>query len=304
MGTLKEVPGVRNVARRLRSAWWGLRSPMAYPPGHFYSPLPSLDEVGQDAGTTFASPESIPGVDLRQEAQLRLVQELGRYHDDQPFTSAPTGSGGYYFENPFFGYGDAIVLHALLRHLRPDRVIEVGSGWSSAVILDTNDRFLDGATACTLIDPHTARLASVVGDPSRRGARILASRLQDVELSVFDELRAGDVLFIDSSHVLKAGSDVQLLIMEVLPRLAPGVVIHVHDVFYPFEYPREWIARGLAWNEAYALRAFLAFNPDFEILLFNSYLGGHHRRAVADALPLWDRDPGGSLWIRRIDRRD
>lgn len=297
------VPGIRDGARRARSAWWSLRSPMAYPPGHFYSPIPSRYEVDKRAEAIFAVPESVAGIDLRSQSQLRLVDELRAYHHDQPFGPEPPATGGYHFENPFFGYGDAIVLHCMLRHLRPDRVIEVGSGYSSAVILDTNDGFLDGALHCTLIDPYPQRLASVVGDPARRGARVITSRLQDVELTVFDELAAGDVLFVDSSHVVKVGSDVQLLILEVLPRLRPGVVVHFHDVFYPFEYPRDWIARGLSWNEAYMLRAFLAFNADFEIVLFNSYLAAHHRAVVAGALPLWSRDPGSSLWIRRVDRR-
>lgn len=293
------VPGLRDAARRLRSAWWGLKSPMAYPPGHFYSPLADTDDVESRAESIFAVPDSVAGIDLRAEHQLALVDRLRRHHADQPFTAKAQPGGGYHFENTFFSYGDAIVLHCLLRHLSPRRLIEVGSGYSSAVILDTNDRFLDGRLACTLIDPYPERLGAVVGDPERRGARVIASRVQEVDPSLFDELEAGDVLFVDSSHVVKAGSDVHFLLLEVLPRLRPGVVVHFHDVFYPFEYPEEWIARGLSWNEAYALRAFLAFNADFEILLFSSYLAACHRPAVAAALPLWDRDPGSSLWLRR-----
>lgn len=293
---LSRVPALLGVLRRARAGWWAVRNPTAYPPGHYYSPEVSPDEVGRQV---FSVPEAVDGVDLRADAQLDLVARLAEHYADQPFAPDRTPGNRYFFENTYFSYGDAVVLHCVLRHLRPARLVEVGSGFSSAVVLDTNDRFLDRAMDVTLIEPHPERLRAVVGDLGASGARVLATPVQDVEAAVFEALGPGDVLFVDSSHVVKAGSDVQLLLLHVLPRLGPGVVVHFHDVFYPFEYPREWIDRGVSWNEAYVLRAFLAFNAEFEILLFNSYLAAHHRQAVARALPLWDRDPGSSLWLRR-----
>jgi hypothetical protein len=239
----------KEVLRRVRAAWWAIRDPMAYPPGHYYSPLLSRRTPNFGFGS-----DDLEGIDLSAEAQLDLVTRFAAHYADQ---------------------------------------------FSSAVIVDTNDRFFNGQVDVTLIEPHPERLESVVGDVASTGATVLADRVQDVDPTVFEELGANDILFVDSSHVVKAGSDVQLILLHVLPRLQPGVVIHFHDVFYPFEYPRAWLERALSWNEAYMLRAFLAFNPEFEILLFNSYLGSHHREAVTEALPLWGRDPGSSIWLRR-----
>ncbi len=293
----------REAFRRARAAWWAARTPTAFPPGHYYSPVASIEEVRKRESTIFAVPESVAGVDLRPEAQLELVRQLRAHHATQPFAANATLGTRYYFENPYFSYGDAIVLHCMLRHLKPGRLVEVGSGYSSAVILDTVDQFLSGATKCTLIEPNPERLRSLVGDVDSTGTEVIAARLQDVDLALFAELSAGDVLFVDSTHVAKVGSDVNLLLHGILPMLAAGVVIHFHDIFYPFEYPRRWIDRGLSWNEAYMLRAFLAFNSEFEILLFSSYLAARHRSEVAEALPLWDRDPGSSIWLRRVERR-
>lgn len=272
---------------------------MAYPPGHYYSPLVTPDRARHGGGLARASAERIEGIDLRSESQLDLVDRLREHAVRQPFTETKTGRNRYFFENPFFSYGDAVVLHCMLLHLRPRRVVEVGSGFSSAVILDTNEQFLDPPASITLIEPHPERLQAVVGAVEATQARLLASRVQDVDVAVFEDLAADDVLFVDSSHVVKAGSDVQLLLLHILPRLQPGVVIHLHDVFYPFEYPPDWIERGLSWNELYVLQAFLCFNTEFEILLFNSYLADRHRDAVAEALPPWGRDPGSSIWLRR-----
>ena len=107
------------------------------------------------------------------------------------------------------------------------------------------------------------------------------------------------MLFIDSTHVAKVGSDVTTLFFDVLPTLKPGVLVHIHDVLWPFEYPRSWYLQGRSWNEAYLLRAFLQYNEEFEILLFNSFLGTHYAGDVAEILPLCAKNPGGSLWLRR-----
>jgi hypothetical protein len=129
--------------------------------------------------------------------------------------------------------------------------------------------------------------------------RLLQSKVQDVPLSTFDALQAGDILFIDSSHVSKVASDVNHVLFNVLPRLASGVLVHFHDVYYPFEYPRFVHYQGIAWNEAYLLRAFLSFNSAFEVVLFNTYLETAHPELVYEAMPLCRKNPGGSLWIRR-----
>ena len=135
----------------------------------------------------------------------------------------------------------------------------------------------------------------------RTSSQIIRAPVQDVPLETFQDLGENDILFIDSSHVAKVGSDLTHLIFRVLPCLAPGVLVHFHDIFWPFEYPREWLIEGRAWNESYFLRAFLAYNNTFEMLYFNSYMAERHQTDVAEHLPLCLCNPGGSLWIRRVE---
>ncbi|HEX6383406.1 MAG TPA: class I SAM-dependent methyltransferase, partial [Anaerolineae bacterium] len=128
---------------------------------------------------------------------------------------------------------------------------------------------------------------------------IIARPLQDVSLDRFSALTAGDILFIDSTHVAKIGSDVNYLFFEILPALAPGVYVHIHDILYPFEYPAAWVYEGRAWNEAYLLHAFLQYNPTFSIQFFNTYLERVHEPWFRQEMPLCLKDPGGSIWLRK-----
>jgi predicted O-methyltransferase YrrM len=191
--------------------------------------------------------------------------------------------------------GDAALYSALLRHLRPPRVLEIGSGYSTAVALDTADQHLEGLDlAC--VDPNPERLlgALLPGDADRIGLE--RCLVQDLPLERYDELRAGDFLFIDSSHVVKPGSDVVWLVLQVLPRLAPGVLVHVHDIFWPFEYPDRWLQEGRDWTEGYLLNAFLSGNRDWEVVLFSSWLWAQHPEVLPQALR--GLAPS-SIWLRR-----
>jgi hypothetical protein len=188
----------------------------------------------------------------------------------------------------------------MLRRLRPRHVIEVGSGYSSAAMLDTNDKFLDRQVNFTFIEPYPGRLNSLLTESDRQRCKIHMNRVQDVPLDVFRQLEANDVLFIDSSHVVKIGSDVRHLLWEVLPRLAAGVMIHVHDISWPFEYAADWVLRGNAWNEAYFLRTFLQFNPTFQIEYFNSYIAMVHGAELGRKMPKCLENPGGGLWLRKV----
>jgi predicted O-methyltransferase YrrM len=276
------------------------------PPGHYYSPLPDVAELARDDRRVFADPgPNLPGVALEREAQLALLAELAKYHPDLPFDARPTPGLRYHYDNTYFPYPDGVPLYCLLRHLRPGRVVEVGSGYSSAVMLDTDDRSLGGTTRFTFIDPYPDRLNGLLRPEDRGRCQVLASRVQDVPMGVFEALGPGDLLFIDSSHVSKIGSDVNHLFLEVLPRLAAGVVVHVHDIFWPFEYPPVWLAGGRAWNEAYLLRGLLTGGSRYRVLLFSSYLERHARAEWAAALPLATRTVeanqhlgGGSIYLR------
>jgi predicted O-methyltransferase YrrM len=268
-------------------------------PGHFYSPIPSLDEVRAREAELFGPPPpSLPGIDLREHGQLALVRTLARFYAELPFPRTQSPESRYWFENWAYSYADAIFLYSMLRHLKPRRVIEVGSGFSSAVMLDTADRWLP-STSFTFIDPDTSTLDALLRTGDRERVSIIRAKLQDVPLTTFDALEANDILFIDSTHVSKTGSDVNRIVFDILPRLGPGVHVHFHDVFYPFEYPKEWVYEGRAWNEDYILRAFLEFNDAFDVVLFGTWLARFHREVLDELMPLTLENPGGSLWLTR-----
>jgi predicted O-methyltransferase YrrM len=302
---LKRVPGAAPAYRslkRAKNAASSFASPFVrmFPAGHFYSPVPDIKQVIASREVLFRrGVTECPGIDLHSDAQLAVLDELARYYDELAFPESPTKPDRYYLENSFFKHGDAIVLYGMLRRLRPSRVIEVGSGFSSAAMLDTNDKFLDGTVQFTFIEPYPARVRNLLTEADQRRTRILETPIQAVPLEEFDQLAANDVLFIDSSHVVKIGSDVRHILWEVLPRLKAGVVIHFHDVFWPFEYLEDWVLRGNAWNEAYFLRTFLQYNAVFQIEYFNSYMATVHRAALEAKMPLCLKNPGAGLWIRK-----
>jgi Predicted O-methyltransferase len=301
-GLLSKLPGVRRVYRSLRILADAARSPfLRYaPPGHYYSCIPDMKEVMARADVLFKRDvKACPGVELRESEQLQLLECMANYYDELPFSEHRTGGARYYYPNGFFGIGDAIVLYSLFRHFRPKRVIEIGSGFSSAAMLDTSERFLDGSVHFTFIEPSADRLLELLRPQDRNTHTIISRPVQEVPLAVFHALERGDVLFIDSSHVLKIGSDVQHIFFNILPAINPGVLVHFHDVHWPFEYRRETVLKGKTWNEAYVVRAFLQFNHSFEILYFGPFMAEFHGDLVRTKLPLAFRDPGVSLWIRR-----
>jgi hypothetical protein len=187
----------------------------------------------------------------------------------------------------------------MIRHARPKRIIEVGSGYSSCVTLDTNELFFDNSIDATFIEPTPDLLLSLIKEIDKQRMRLIPSNLQEVDIATFADLDANDILFIDSTHVSKVYSDVNRIFFEILPRLASGVLIHFHDIFYPFEYPRAWVYENRAWNELYLLRAFLQYNSSFRVILFNTFLEHFFRDYFAANMPLCLRNPGGSIWIQK-----
>jgi predicted O-methyltransferase YrrM len=265
-------------------------------PGHFYSPLPGEQDVLRRQ-VEWREPTD---VDLNPAGQLHLLGELARYYPEMPFGETPAAGARFCFAQSFYCYSDAIYLYSLLRHLRPRRMIEVGSGHSSAAALDTDERFLGGSIEFTFIEPHTERLKRLLKEGELCRCRLLEQPVQDVPVALFDALEPNDILLIDSSHVSKVGSDVNHLLFRVLPRLRPGVVIHFHDIFFPFEYPEDWFREGRAWNEAYLVRASLQNNRAYEILLFADYVGKQFRDFLGKKMPLCLKNTGGSLWLQKV----
>jgi hypothetical protein len=278
------------------------RSRMLYPPGHFHSAIPDLAEVSEREERIFGIPSEVEGVDLNVDEQLRLLEDFKQYYIDLPFTPEKKAGLRYYFANSKFSYADAIVLYSMIRHLRPRKFVEIGSGFSSCVALDTNEIFFNNAISCTFIDPYPEYFLHLLKDGDQRKIELLTKHVQEVEVEKFLSLSAGDILFVDSSHVSKIGSDVNFLFFSVLPRIAKGVYVHLHDIFYPFEYPRQVVYGGIYWNEAYLLRAFLQFNHTFRIVFFNSFLNYLHKPQFFGAMPLCEKNPGGSIWLKRVRR--
>jgi len=274
---------------------------LGFPLGHYYSPIPDLDQIRARDTAIFDGPFDVPGIDFEPARQLERLGEFAGYFAELPYPETGKAPWARYtFDNGFFSYGDAAAYYCMLRSIRPRSIIEIGSGWSSALALDINELFLGGATQMTFIEPYPERLESLITDTDRDRTRIIREPLYRVDPELFETLQPGDILFVDSTHVSKTGSDVNQIILEILPRLRPGIHVHVHDIFYPFEYPREWVYEGRAWNENYLLRAFLTLNEHIRISWFNSYLARFHYAAVADVLPLWSRNTGGSIWLETV----
>jgi predicted O-methyltransferase YrrM len=264
------------------------RRPPFVPPGHFYSPLTGPADAERALSWVEArSAEDLPGVDLQADAQLELAGAIA------PMLAEPFEGPRYSRDNEMFPPADAAVYRALLRRLRPKRLIEIGSGYSTALALDTADAHLDGLDL-TCVEPYPEALLALLEEGDSDRVTLLSKPVQEVPLDTYAALGAGDLLFIDSTHVAKAGSDVLWLYFEVLPRLAPGVILHVHDVFWPFEYPREWLLEGRDWTENYLLHAFLINNARWEVLLFSSWLWKEHPSVLPAALR---SGVPGSIWL-------
>jgi predicted O-methyltransferase YrrM len=268
-------------------------------PGSYQSPVANPAELETYVrGLATVGPE-LPGIAIDRAAMIATWERLLPALTTFPFPAAQTAGYRYYYDNPFFGFGDGLLLHALLRSDRPRRYIEIGSGFSSACAVDTVDAYLDGSCEMTFIEPQPERLLGVLGARTR-ATRVFNLPVQGVALGLFDELEAGDVLFIDSSHVLRTGSDVGYELLEVLPRLASGVLVHIHDMLWPFDYPEAWILRqNRSYNEAYAVRALLVDNPRWEIVFFNDYFVKFEGARIRATFPQVTDAFGGSLWLRR-----
>jgi predicted O-methyltransferase YrrM len=265
--------------------------------GHYYSPVPSKED--RDSFIMKNADEKVLGIDLNIKAQSDLLKNLSKYVDECPFTKEKNEKFRYYFENAAYNYTDGLMLYAMMRNFQPKHIIEVGSGFSSCAMLDTDEHFLNGKTKFTFIEPEPALLKSLINKHDQKH-KIIEGKLQDVDLEIFNQLQANDILFIDSTHVSKLNSDVNKIIHEILPALNSGVIIHFHDIFWPFEYTEDWVQEGRAWNEAYILRAFLQFNNQFEILFFSDYLAKKHEKIFHENLKNKNQNTGGNIWIRKI----
>lgn len=276
------------------------------PPGHFYSPLLDPgDSAVQRAMDHEAAPSSpLTEFGISEREVLSWFDRVSANYDQtrgkpQPFPKHAETGWRYHFDNPAFPLADALALLTFMTVARPKRYLEIGAGHSSCAALDISERYLSGQVEMFFVDPHPETFHQLLIDHPDDRRLILQARLQDVPLDRFRALEAGDILFIDSSHVAKTGSDVLDYLFRVLPALRPGVYVHIHDIFFPFEYPRAWIVdENRSWNEAYILRAFLQGNPRFEVLYLSDWIFKCRRELLATRMPLCVQYRGASLWMR------
>jgi hypothetical protein len=277
-------------------------------PGSYSSPIPDIKKIHARSHIVYdRSPTEIPAIDVHVKAQAELAREFVTYYKDIPFPEKKQDGCRYYLDNDYFSYGDGVVLYSMLRRFKPKRVVEVGSGFSSAAMLDVNEKFCNGEIDFKFIEPFPDRLLGLLRDQDAERYNILRAPVQEVQAVHFANLHENDILFVDSSHVAKTHSDVVHLLFNILPSLNRGVIVHFHDILWPFEYPSLWHDRGRAWNEAYFLRAFLQYNSAFRILYFNSMMEIHHGHFLRSEMPLAMKTPTAlltpgntSLWLRKI----
>lgn len=270
-------------------------------PGHFYSPFVDLNDLKLTPNKYWRKfTKDFPNINFDYNSAVNLLHYFEEYYNQLDFTENKNENKLYYYNNFAFSYGDGIILNFMITKFRPKRIIEIGSGFSSCMIVDTINKLkLD--TSVTFIEPYPELLKDLVGSNITGGKFELISKpVQEVDKHYFESLTCGDILFIDSSHVAKPAGDVNHIYFEILPLLKKGVIVHVHDIFGNFDYPIDWILEGRAWNEAYLIKAFLMFNNSFKIIFFNSLIFNFEEKFVKDRMPLIAKNPGGSLWLEVI----
>lgn len=271
---------------------------LGLPIEHFYSPIPSKEDIRTGRKKSNVK-DYHDGIDLNSHGQIDFFNQVVKFYLEYDF---PENSGvkyRYFSKNEMYGLSSSILLFCVINHIRPKKIIEVGSGYTSALMLDTNNNFLNNEMHLTFIEPYPTRLKKLLREKDIDKITILENRVQDVDSKIFATLEENDILFIDGSHISKMGSDVNTLLFEVLPKLKKGVKIHIHDIFYPWEYPEVFQKQGIYWNELYLLRAFLQFNDSFKIDFFNTYFIENHEELLIN-YPKFTQDIGGCLWISKI----
>jgi len=277
-------------------------------PLYYESPVPQPAELVE---ALWQQPSAMAATDLRDAAQLCLLDSFeSRFKSEfDAFPRGSNGGRGFHLNNGWFEKVDAEILYSMIRHFRPARMIEIGSGISttlSAQAIRKNQQE-DPAYGCefTSIEPFPVRVNPDALPPN---FKLIQARVQQVPLETFAALGENDILFIDSSHVCRTGSDVNYEILEILPRLNKGVLVHLHDIFLPWEYPRAWVVGDHRFlSEQYLLQAFLACNRDFEVVWGSYYMLRNNPDALDRAFATFREDitpPGtflpGSFWIRRV----
>ena len=275
-------------------------------PNNYYSPIPDLSKLNNDIWT---NRKELCGVNLNEEKQQDLlshfVTNFKSEYDNFPVKQSKEAKPyEYYLSNEYFGPVDSEILYSMIRYFKPRRIIEIGSGFStycSAKAILRNYS-LDNNYNCELIaiEPYPKNIL-IKGFPGLK--KLIPKEVQNVPITEFTKLKENDILFIDSSHVIKIGNDVQYEYLEIIPRLRKGVIIHIHDIYFPFDYPkRKILIDNIFWNEQYLLQAFLSFNNSFEVLWAGNFMNSTFPNLLENAFNSYRLKSKitSSFWMRKI----
>lgn len=265
-------------------------------PNHFYQPLPDTTKIPL---SIFKKTSQMIGINLNDKEQLKLLENVFIKFQSEynKIPHEPTGDDQtYYFHNLAFDGVDGLVYYSMIRNFKPKKVLEIGSGWSTKIAAQA--ALLNKNTQITCIEPYPMEFLKK-GFPGL--SKIISKDVQKIPLSFFEQLEKDDILFIDSTHTVKTGGDVNYLFLEVIPRLKKGVYIHIHDIFLPFDYPKKWVIdEKRFWAEQYLLQSFLTFNSSYKIIYSNNYMGYKYPQKVRKTFPKSPYIKGGSIWIKKI----
>jgi len=278
-------------------------------PVNYHSPVPDIKDL--EERKIWDVRNELRGIDFREDAQLALLNEIGLdYSDECQWPLLPTDNASeFYVQNPSFSYGCAASTHCMIRYFKPSTFIEIGSGMSSRVISSAlqMNRTRDGHdSAYVIVDPYPA---DVITNGSIAFKKVIEIRVELLSPTFFDQLKSNDILFIDSGHCVRIGGDVNYLFLDILPRLESGVIVHIHDIAIPYEYPKAYATSESFrqfWTAQYLLQSFLCFNKEFEVLLTMNYLMTDRSECFKKSFPYYNPDIhpfiSGSFWIRRKKR--
>jgi len=272
---------------------------------HFYEPVPDTRTLPNEL---WVKHTDMVGVRFDKDQQINLLfkfqsmfeKEFEKFPKEQ--TKIPYQ---YFVYNNSFEFVDGEIYYCMIRYFKPRKIIEIGAGYSSYLAAQAILKNKEEGKECKLIvvDPYPNETIKK-GFPGL--SELIKLKVEDINISLFQELKENDILFIDSSHILKINNDVHYLYLEVLPKLNKGVFVHIHDIFLPADYPRKWVLNDYKfWNEQYLLQAFLTFNNSFEVVFGASYMHLKHKdilkKIFSSYKPSCNIGPG-SFWIKRIKR--
>ena len=265
---------------------------------HYYQPLINPKK---HLTKSLRIDRNLPGISWNVKEQLTLLKQFRFNQELLQIPLEKTDKLEFYFDNNSYLAGDAEYLYNIVRLKQPKRIIEIGCGFSTLMIqkaLQENKK-ANGEYECehTCIEPYEMPWLEQLK------IKVMRKKVEEIEPVFFTKLGNEDILFIDSSHVIRPQGDVLFEIIQILPVLNSGVIVHIHDVFSPKDYLDEWIFSHVLWNEQYLLEAFLTYNDHYKIIGAVNFLKHHHFDALAEKCPILAKNSNaepGSFWIQKV----